>query len=229
MYRLDKDDEVELLPSEDPEEYKIAPGDWLTMMVFTNNGYKLVDAGLAGGGGIGQIMQQSNQIRFLVEQSGIARFPLIDTVEVQGLSVLEAARKLESRYELHLVDPWVQITVANRRVFVFAGDEQGMVVPLPNEHMSLMEVLASAGGIPSTSKAYKIKIVRKVSGSDKSKIYRINLRNSEEAISGNIIVKANDVIIVDPTFETTFLAQLTPFFAFVTSTVAIYALFRSSN
>ncbi len=215
---------ADLSTKKDTLAYRIQTGDQLSMFVYTNRGYKLVDAGLASSSG-GQAGANLSQITYLVEGNGVARFPLIDTVMILGLTLPEASALLEDRYQDHLVDPWVQMRVVNRRAFVYRGSELASVVSLPNENMTLLEVIASAGGIPVTGKAYTIKLIR---GTHQGTlIYKINLRDGTNLLAGQTIVQANDVVLIDPSFETTFLAQLTPFLALITSGLAVYGLFRS--
>ncbi len=201
--------------------YVVQPGDLLSMLVYTNNGYKLVDAGLASLSG-GQGGGTNAQLTYLVELSGLVRFPIIDTVMIAGYTLLEAAERLEARYSKHLVEPWVQLQVENRRAFVFRGSEQASVVSLANEDMTLLEVIASAGGIPATGKAYKIKLIRKVN--DISVIYRIDLRDDANLQAGQTIIRANDVILIDPTFESTLISQVAPFLGIITSGIAVFVL-----
>ncbi len=204
--------------------YKVQPGDRLSMLIYTNRGYKLIDAGLANLSG-GQSASSTAQITYLVEENGVARFPMIDTATIAGYTLAEAAARLEARYTAHLVDPWVQLNVTNRRAFVYRGSDQASVVNLPNEYMTLLEVIAAAGGIPATGKAYRIKLVRETLHGPV--IYGIDLRDGANLHAGHTIVQANDVILIDPTFENTLLTQLTPFLAVITSGIAVYGLFRS--
>jgi polysaccharide export outer membrane protein len=224
IYKVKLGDLSDLQNDPDRVTYRIRPGDRLSLLIYTNNGYKLVDAGLANLSG-SQGMVPTSQISYLVEGSGIARFPMIDTATVAGCTMAEAEERLEVRYEAHLVDPWVQLRVVNRRAFVYRGSDQANVVSLPNEDMTLLEVIASAGGIPATGKAYRIKLVRE--GPQGPILYGIDLRDGTNLHAGQTIVRANDVILIDPTFETTFVAQLTPFLAVITSGIAVYGLFRS--
>lgn len=224
IYKISTSNLIDLEKDSDHMAYKIRPGDRLSLLIYTNNGYKLVDAGLANLSG-GQGMISTAQVTYLVEKNGLARFPMIDTATIAGCTLAEAAELLESRYEAHLVDPWVQLRVVNRRAFVYRGSNQASVVSLPHEHMTILEVIASAGGIPSTGKAYRIKLVRE--GPDGPMIYGLDLRSAVNLDAGQTVVRANDVILIDPTFETTFVAQLTPILAVITSGIAVYGLFRS--
>ena len=208
------------------EPYKVQPGDRLSMLVYTNRGYKLVDAGLASIGG-GQGGGSGAQFTYLVETNGCARFPMIDTVNVAGYTLVEVAKRLEDRYARHLVEPWVQIQVANRRAFVYRGNEQAIVVSLPNEQMTLLEVIALAGGIPATGKAYRIKLVRKQG--ERVEVFRVDLRDGTNLDAGRTIVQSNDVVLIDPIFETTLISQLTPFLALISSGLALYVLLRGTQ
>ena len=219
LYDLGKDyDYTEIEPNV-TGEYRIAPGDKLEMQVYTNDAYKLVDAGLSG---TEQVLGAAQTLTYLVDFNGVSRFPLIDTVTVRGLTVLEAARVLEERYDDHLVQPFVQLRVTNRRAVVHRGNDQGVVVPLTEENMTLMEVLGAAGGVPATGKAYEIKIIRQ--GREGVEISKVNLRDDLDLERGNIIVQANDIVVIESTLENTPLTQLAPVFALITSAVAVYAL-----
>ncbi len=224
VYNTQRGDLAEIHGELAADSYRIQPGDRLSMFIYTNSAYKLVDAGLASFSG-GQAGGSTSQITYLVEKSGVARFPMIDTALVVGYTLAEATARLEARYSSHLVDPWVQLHVVNRRAFVYRGSSDAAVVSLPNEDMTLLEVIASAGGIPATGKAYRINLVRE--GPQGPILYGIDLRDGTNLHAGQTIVRANDVILIDPTFETTFVTQLTPFLAVITSGIAVYGLFRS--
>ena len=224
LYKFPADFEYDDIPSTAPVTYIMAPGDIISIQLFTNGGYKLIDAGLAGVPGAGTPIQNS----YLIDINGIARFPLIDTVSLAGLSIAEAEKRLETKYLQHVVEPWIQLNVLNRRAIVYLGDGQAVVVPLINERMTVLEIIASAGGIPSTARAYRIKLIRE--GKDEQSVSLIDLRDPSNARLGNILVQSNDVLIIDPAFETTFFGQITPFLSILTAFVAIYGLlFQFSN
>lgn len=225
IYKFPANHNYDDIPISAPNTYLIAPGDLLQLFLFTNNGYKLVDAGLSGAFAAGA---RAQQITYLVNVDGVVRFPLVDTISIAGLTIMEAEKLVEKKYLHHVVDPWVQLVVLNRRAIVYLGDGQANIVPLVNEKMTLLEVIASAGGIPSTARAYRIKLIR----NDKSgqSVSLIDLRKSSNAKLGNILIQANDVLIIDPAFETTFLAQITPFLSVITAFAAVYGLLiRFSN
>jgi polysaccharide export outer membrane protein len=208
------------LAEEPKEEYVIKSGDQIAVNVFTNNGYKMIDAGLAGS--IEGVSLGNTGNLYDVSQAGYVRLPQIDTIKVVGLTELEASVLLEKAYEEHIQDPFVQISVTNRRAFVYRGNDEAAVVPLVYENMTMVEVIAAAGGVPATGKAYKIKLIR--GAPDSPEISKINMRNPEDLENARIIVEANDIIYIEPSFEFTFIEQLAPTLSVLSSGLAIYLI-----
>jgi polysaccharide export outer membrane protein len=202
----------------------IRPGDRVQIQILTNLGYSLLTPGLdQGGQRIG-----AQGVILDVDVNGLVRMPLIDTITISGKSIRQAERTIEDRYKAHFKEPFAQLRVVNRRVYVFRGNETGVVVPLENENITLIEVLAYAGGIPPSGKAYRIKLVRGNLDGDFD-IYLIDLRTPEGMQAGSSMVRHGDLVYIDPTFESGFLSQLLPFLAFITTSVSVIFLVLSLN
>lgn len=219
IYKADDSYGYDSLTFDFDSAYRIVEGDRLELLLYTNNGVKMVDAGLSGETTV-QIINQG--LSYLVNKDGYCNFPLINEVNVSGLTVEVLEDTLERLYDDHIVDPWVQLNVINRRAIVYRGDGEATVVPLINEYMTIFEVIAAAGGIPSRSKAYDIRLIR--GGGDQPEVFTLNLRDVETAVYGNVVVQASDVIIIDDTFETSFLTQLLPVITVITSVAALITI-----
>lgn len=197
----------------------IRPGDRVQIQLLTNVGYSLLTPGLdQGGQRVG-----TQGLNLDVDVNGRVRMPLIDTITISGKTIREAERAIQDRYKAHFKEPFAQLRVINRRVYVFRGNETGVVVPLENENITLIEVLAYAGGIPASGKAYRIKLVRGNLDGDFD-IYLIDLRTPEGMQAASSLVRHGDLVYIDPTFESGFLGQLLPFFAFITTSVSVILL-----
>jgi polysaccharide export outer membrane protein len=218
MFKLSGEAEYVDLEVEAKNAYILQAGDQITVNVFTNDGFKLIDAGIAGAAGAGA----GGTVIYDLSTDGYVRLPFIDSVQLVGLTEFETAELLEHLYSDHIKDPFVQVSVVNRRAFVYRGNEDAAVVPLVYENMTLVEVIAFAGGIPATGKAYKVKLIR--GAPTEPKISELNLRNPENLEGASIIVEANDIIYIEPAFELTFLEQIGPVLAIVSSGLAIYVL-----
>jgi polysaccharide export outer membrane protein len=104
------------------EEYRIAPNDKLSFILYTNDGEKLIDP-------IENMDKQTQMDRertvdYLVEYDGTVKLPVIGRQELQGMTLREAESYLEQEYTKYYNNPFVQLRVTNMRVVVFPGGEK---------------------------------------------------------------------------------------------------------
>lgn len=217
MLRTEKDFPYSPSDSMLSREYVIRPNDALNIQVFSNNGYKLIDVM----GPAGQTTTTGNTINYLVKNEGFAILPLLDSVYLAGYTLSAAENLLSKKYAYYFVNPFVRITVSNRRCFVFSGRGSGKVINLTNENMSLLEVLAVSGGITG-GKAYSIKIIR--GELSNPKIIKIDLSTIEGMKKSNLQIDANDVIYVEPVLSVTAITdKIIPYLTLITTTLLVYS------
>lgn len=229
MFKTPVDYSFDELPATDSVVYAISPDDRITFSLFTNNGYKLIDVvGQQNGAGAGANAQAAVRqfgLSYLVEQNGMVKLPTLGRVHLAGLTTIEAEAKLEDLYAQYYKDPFVQLSVSNNRVIVSTGaGGTAQVVPIV-DNMTVVEVLARAGGIADRGNASKIKLIR--NNGAKKDVYELDLSTIEGIYEGDIIVQADDIIYVEPNPEIAreVLRDITPILSLVTSMVAIVAIF----
>lgn len=205
------------------EEYIIKKGDQFTLRVFARDGFKLVDivnnqsAGVINTGGGGA---------YLVDNEGFAKLPIIGEFYVHGYTESELERILEEKYSSLFVDPYVILTVTNRRAFVFKGSSAS-VVPLNESPTNLFEVIAKSGGIGNDLKAYKIKVIR---GDLKNpQITIVDLSSIEGMRNADLIVQSNDIIYIEPRrrIVSDALREVAPILAWATTILTTIALIKT--
>ncbi len=99
------------------------------------------------------------------------------------------------------MNPFVQISVTNRRVIVFPGNGgDAKVLYLANNNTTLLEAIALAGGIAERGRASRIKLIRK-NDNGQRQVYRIDLSTIEGLKYTDILVQANDYIYIEPVPE----------------------------
>lgn len=215
-------------------EYKLAPNDIISLSVYTNDGYKLIDlttsttsaTSLTGGGG----GLSSVGTKYIVDIEGFVKLPIIGRVKVKDLTIRETEKMLEQQFATYYTKPFVILSVTNRRVLVFPGaGGAGKVVTLENENTTLIEALALAGGIAETGKAYKIKLIR--GDSRHPQVQLIDLSTVEGMTQTNMLMQANDIIYVEPIprISQGILAQITPIVGILTSFLLIYDIVRRGS
>lgn len=220
MFKTADDYQFDQLPDSVDYEYKIAANDVLSFRLFTNNGFRLIDV-------TNENMQQMQQlnigINYIVEYDGIINLPIIGRVNVAGKTLREAELFLEELYEEVYIDPFIMLNISNRRAIVFPGDGgSGVVIPLENNNVTLLEALAQAGGISDDGKAYKVKLIRNFL--NEPTVYLIDLSTIDGVKKSSMILQANDVIYVEPIGITLrqVAAEFSPLLSFVTSIITLY-------
>jgi len=204
-------------------ELKISPNDLIDFRLFSNDGFKLIDLTSTTGN---SIIAQSNALQYVIENEGTAKLPVLGQVQLAGMTIREAEAMLETRYSQYYVKPFVQIKVSNKRFIIFPGSGAiAKVFPLANNHTTLIEAIALAGGLPEYAKAYKIKIIR--GDPQKPIVYLIDLSHISGIPEANMVVQPNDIIYVEtrirPTVE--FIKELEPFLAIINSFFLGYTLY----
>jgi polysaccharide biosynthesis/export protein len=237
MLKTDKNHIFDSIPKNIAKEYRISPNDLIQFKVYSNDGTAVVDISVGsemegGGGGAGSganlgFNNRSN-LTFRVEMDSMVRIPVLDTVKIAGMTVLEAERFLEKEFTEFYVDPYVQLMVVNKRVIVFPGNgANASVIYISNNNTTLMEVLAMAGGIPERGRASRIKIIRK-DDFGKRKMFMIDLSTVDGLQYTDLLVNANDYIYVDPVpqYLKEVLTEITPVISLLSSAILIYTVIQ---
>ena len=179
----------ELLAAE--SNYQIKKNDQLSLRLYSNNGEKLIDPNPE----VSQQSQNSDNaakpLLYLVDQSGLAKFPMINEIKLEGLSIQQAEMILQKEYEKFFKAPFVKLKFENKR-FIILGAPGGQVLPLENENVSLVEALALAKGIDNTGKAQNIRVLRG------NEVVEIDLTTIDGYRKGNIKIEPGDIIYVEP-------------------------------
>ena len=130
---------------------------------------------------------------------GTAKLPILGRVRLAGMTVRQAELFLQEKYAFSFNDPFVQMTVLNRRVFVFPGEYgKAGVIGLSNDNTTLMEALALAGGISENGKAQRVKLLRKTNDPNNPLVYEFDLSTIEGLRFANMIVQTEDIVYVEP-------------------------------
>lgn len=240
--------------------YIIQPNDYLDVRVYTNNGERILDPngelmfGAAGGGvgGVGgagrqavgrsgagqgrQQQQQQNQgsiAEFLVQRDGIVKLPMVNYQRVAGLTLLQADSMLQRKYTEFYKDVFVTTRVTNNRLIVLGATSggSGQVIYMQNDNMTLLEVLAQAGGIDGAfvgtgggGRAGRADNIRLIRGDLKNpQVQIIDLTTIDGMRRANLQVEPNDIVYVEPIRRPFYegLQDAAPLFALIGSISAV--------
>lgn len=171
--------------------YTIQPNDLLNIRVYTKNGEMIIDPEYELNKNSNNTSNTRPNPEYLVKLDGMAYLPMIGDIELKGLTIHQANIKLIEFYSEYFVDPYVITNYTNKRVTVL-GSPGGQILPLTNENITVAEVIALAGGLYNDGNAKKITLVR---GND---VYLIDFSTVKGFYESNQIVKAGDIIYIEP-------------------------------
>lgn len=231
MLRTDKDFDFANVDSmnDSKQDYHIDLNDILQMRFFTNDGIKVLDVSSIENGNQAQLFNPNNSLNYVIQADSMVRLPVLGNINLVGKTVREAELYLQEQYRGYYIDPFVQLSVTNRRVVVFPGNGgQAQVLYLANNNTTLLEVIALAGGITERGRASKIKLIRK-NEDGKREVYKVDLSTIDGLKYCDILVQANDYIYVDPVPEIgkEVLKEITPIVSLISSAAVIVTVIKA--
>jgi polysaccharide export outer membrane protein len=202
-------------------EYRITPDDRIGVRVYTNDGSGLIN--ISTGNQSKVLVGAGASFTILIESDGFAKLPLFGRIYLEGLTIRQAEMLIEDKFSEFYNNPFVLLSVSNRRVFIFAGNNTS-VVTLDNDNTTLFEVLAKTGGVPIQGKSDKIKIIR---GDLKNPdVYIVDLSTLSGMREANLVMQGNDIIYIETKkgYVSRLLAEISPYLAILTTAITTAAI-----
>ncbi len=179
--------------------------------------------GMFGGNNQNNPMQQL-MIGYLVDDEGNIEYPVVGTVNLEGLTIAEASKKMYSILDEYLVNYSVDVQFMNRRVTVSGEVVMPGLVQLDRNRISIIEAIQRAGGITPFSNTDEVYVIREIEG---ERIFgKVSLKDRDIVNSQFYYVYPNDVIYLQPIKAKTFNTQ-SSFFSvtnIITSLISAAAL-----
>jgi polysaccharide export outer membrane protein len=119
-------------------------------------------------------------------------------IAVAGLTRKQLKAKLEQDLLPFLKDPIVTVSFANHRVTVL-GDGTSKIVDMPDEKITLLEVMANSNGVTANSQLNNIMVIREANNSKQVK--HLNLQDPSIFTSPWYYLQPNDIVVVKPNEE----------------------------
>ncbi len=167
-------------------ESKIMPDDILSIDIYNMN----QKSNILGT----ETSDKGNQ--YIVSVDGTIYLPLLREVRVQGFTVKDLSKNLTERYATYLKQPYAKVAIKNHKVYVLGEvNKQGMV-PMEGNAISVIEAIASSGGLTDHAVRNCIRIISK-EGS-KHKIRTLDMSKLSTLNMDNIMLKHNSIVYIEP-------------------------------
>lgn len=135
---------------------------------------------------------------FLVDKNGEVEIALIGKVKLSGLTTFQAREIIRQKALINFKDPNISVRFANFKVAVLGEVNKPASYTLPNEKVSVLDVLSLAGDLTLYGRRENVLVIREVDG--RKQFGRLNLNNSTELFKSPFFyLRQNDVIYVEPT------------------------------
>jgi len=134
----------------------------------------------------------------LVRIDGKITFPLLNDIKAEGLSPIHLKRILEDSLKAYVETPVVTVTIQSpnsKRFYILGEVIRTGEYPLV-KNLTVLQAFALAGGFTEWASKKEIILFRREGGQEK--ILRVNYKNIVKGkdFSQNIMIKADDTIIV---------------------------------
>ncbi len=135
---------------------------------------------------------------YLVDQHGEINFPVLGTIQVEGLNREELEAKLKTLLRKYLkTDPIITIRLMNYRISVLGEVNRPGQYTVSGNHVNLMEALSLAGDMSIYGRRDKVQLLRTLP-SGELKIVKLDLTKANIAASPYFYLQQNDVLYVEP-------------------------------
>jgi polysaccharide biosynthesis/export protein len=225
MFKTPVGFEFDVLADTTTKLFRIQPNDAIEFRLFANDGYKMIDL-VSDNANRDLMMINRMTFEYNVEYDGKVKLPLVGRTHLAGMEMREAEIYLEEIYSEFYVRPFVQIAITNRRVVVFNGQAgAARTVPLDNNNTTLLEVIASSGGLSRRGKAKNVKLFR-LDPAGGRKVYSFDLSTIEGLKHADIVMEGDDIVYVQPNADLAreALNDLTPLITLLTTTLLVIGI-----
>lgn len=177
-------------------ETRIRKNDQLSINISSLNPAEDAVFNAAAGIGGANALSGGTAAGYTVDAAGNIQVHRLGIIHAEGMTRRELKNKLEQDITPYLKDPVVTIRFLNHRVTLLGEVAAPQVITMPEEQLSLLEVLGSSGDITPLAKRDNILIIRENENSKQFK--RINLEDHSIFTSEWYYLQPGDVVYVEP-------------------------------
>lgn len=136
-----------------------------------------------------------NTVGYEVSQEGTIHLRRLGKLAVLGLTRKQAKQKIEEGLAPYLKDPLVSIKFTNHHVTLI-GAGGSRVLPMPEERISIMDLLAQGGTLNEDNLLSDVIVIRDIGDTQKT-IKHLNLEDKSIFESGYFYLQPYDVVVLN--------------------------------
>ncbi len=156
---------------------------------------------------------------FLVNSQGEIELPFIGKFVVANKGREEVENEIEKKLSEYIQNPIVQIQIINFKVTILGDVKIPGTYNVPNEKMTIMELVGIAGDLNISGRRKEVKLIREENGVLKE--YTIDLTQKNIFNQNTYFLQQNDIVYVKPNRAKLSNANVSQIFLPVISTFSI--------
>lgn len=133
---------------------------------------------------------------YQVDAQGNIQLHKLGTIHAEGMTRSALKTKIQTDLQPYLKDPVVTIRYMNHRVTVLGEVAKPQVIQMPEEKLSLFEILGNSGDVTQFARKDNILVIRETETGRQLK--RINLEDHSIFTSDWYYLQPDDVVYVEP-------------------------------
>jgi polysaccharide export outer membrane protein len=133
---------------------------------------------------------------YLVEADGTIKLPYLEKIKAEGLSRLQLEKLITDKIKDYTKNPVVNVRFLNYRISVLGAVQAPGNFNLPNERVTVLDMLGLAGDLTIFGKRENVLVIREVNG--ERTFGRLNLGSKDIFNSPFYYLKTNDIVYVEP-------------------------------
>jgi len=158
----------------------------------------------------------------LVDNEGFIQYPVLGSINIEGLTLKEAEAKIQQIARQYVVDVIVRVRMLNFRFTILGEVKNEQTAVSYNTRLTLFEAIGLTGGFTDLADRSEVKVIRQYG--DKTRVFYVNLLQEDFVDSDYFFVKQNDIIIVPPLKQRPFRTYVRENLTLVTSTLSTILL-----
>lgn len=133
---------------------------------------------------------------YFVDELGNIDYPMLGKLNVIGKTRMELVDHMRELLSKYIVDPTVNISIANFKVTVVGEVTRPGTFNLNSDRITIMEALGMAGDLTLKARRTNVLVVRELNG--KKEMHRIDLTQESSLNSPVYYLAQNDMVYVEP-------------------------------
>lgn len=177
-------------------EFKIRKNDQLGIVIASSSREEDALFNAPAGSGSSNASGSSITSGYAVDANGNIQIHKLGEIKVEGMTRRELKEKMQKDLLPYLKDPIVNVSFLNHKITLLGEIKSPRSVNMPQEQMSILEVLAEGGDVSELARRDNVLIIRETETGKQTKY--INLEDKAIFNSPWYYLQPDDVVYISP-------------------------------